>query len=109
MEIYLADVLINSRGLGFKIYPGLIQVAFPLPSVLSVHWRVTLKFLLSVITSLPEYREQSILEQPRQTNQRLVKLKDHEKRNKTQNDRGGKSTLSSSCKPSAGAEKQFFS
>lgn len=40
--------------------------------------------------------------------QRLIKIKDQEKQKQKQHDRGGKSALSCSCKPSAAAEEQSF-
>lgn len=82
-ELYLDEVLINSHGLGFKIYPGLIKVGFPLQSVLSVYWRIALKFLLLVTRRLPEHCEQSVLGNQGKLNQRLIKIKDQEKQKQT--------------------------
>lgn len=103
----------NSYGIGFKIYPCLIKVGFPLPSVLSVHWRIALKFLLSVIIRFPEDSQNTVykafLSNQGKLNQRLIKNKRPGKTKTNPKMTGGKSTLSSDCKPSAGAEKQFFS
>lgn len=78
-EIYLDEVLINSYGIGFKIYPYLMKVGFPLLSVLSVHWRISLKFLLSVIIRFPEYWNKAFLSNQGKLNQRLIKIKGQEK------------------------------